>query len=304
MPHEALLVSDEMDVETLAARLREREAIVERLQRELEETNRGVVALYAELDERAEALKRASDLKSAFLSNVSHELRTPIVSVINLTRLMLEDGPGAQPLGEEARRSLGFISRAAQTLYEMVNDLLDLAKIEAGKVDVRIAPVRLADVFSALRGMFRPLVNADRVAQVFAAPPPDLELATDEGKLSQILRNLISNAVKFTERGEVRVTASVPEPGHVSIEVADTGVGIAPEHLERIFHEFEQVEGTHQRRVRGTGLGLPLSRRMAGLLGGTIDVTSVPRRGSVFTLRMPMHTPIPANEATESGGAE
>ena len=302
MRHEAVLVSDGMDVEAFTAQIRDRDALVERLQRELDETNRGVVALYAELDERAEALKRASDLKSAFLSNVSHELRTPIVSVINLTRLMLEDGAGAPPLGEETRRSLGFVSRAAQTLYEMVNDLLDLAKIEAGKVDIRIVPVRVADVFAALRGMFRSLVDADRVALVFTEPPPDLILATDEGKLSQILRNLISNAVKFTERGDVRVSVSAPGSGQVAIVVADTGVGIAPEHLERIFHEFEQVEGTHQRRVRGTGLGLPLARRMAGLLGGTIDVTSVPGRGSVFTLRMPMHSPIPANDASAAGG--
>jgi signal transduction histidine kinase len=256
-----------------------------RLRRELDETNRGVLALYAELDDHALALRHASDLKSSFLSNASHELRTPIVSVINLARLLLEDD--GTPLASEQRRSLGYIQHAAQALNAMVDDLLDLAKIEAGKADVRVAPVRVADLFGTLRGMFRPLLRGDAVTLEIHDPPHDLELATDEARLAQILRNLVSNAIKFTERGSVRVTAA-HDGDAVLFTVADSGVGIAPEHLERIFQEFEQIPGPLQQRAKGTGLGLPLSRRLAGLLGGSLSVASTVGHGSTFTVRLPV----------------
>ena len=274
------------------ARLREALAASEaegaRLRRELDETNRGVLALYSELDDHAAALRHVSELKSSFLSNVSHELRTPIVSVINLARLLLEDEEIA--LASEHRRSVGYIQQAAQTLIEMVNDLLDLAKIEAGKVDVRVAPVRVAELFGTMRGMLRPLLRGDAVTLEIDDPPHDLELATDEAKLAQILRNLVSNAIKFTQRGTVRVTAA-RDGDAVLFVVADTGVGIAPEHLERIFHEFEQIPGPLQQRTKGTGLGLPLSRRLAGLLGGSLGVASTVGSGSTFTVRLPAAGP-------------
>ena len=255
------------------------------LNRELEDTNRGVVALYAELDEKADHLRRADELKSRFLSNMTHEFRTPVNSILGLSNLLLED---RQQAGREPDPEVLYIRKAAEQLSELVNDLLDLAKVEAGKTVVRPAEFGVENLFGALRGMLRPLLLNQSVSLVFedvAGLPP---LYTDEGKVSQILRNLISNALKFTERGEVRVSAQPPDDdGFAMFSVADTGIGIAPEDQPRIFEEFTQVEHRLQAQVRGTGLGLPLSRRLAELLGGTLTVESQPGIGSTFTLRVP-----------------
>ena len=260
--------------------LHARKAEVERLNRELEETNRGVVALYAELEDKTEALRRASDMKTRFISNVSHELRTPISSVLNLSRLLLDRIDG--PLSAEQEKQVLFIRKSGETLQELIDDLLDLAKIESGRVAVLPTRFSVTELFGALRGMLRPLRMQDGLALVFEEPEGLPELHTDEGKLSQILRNLISNALKFTEQGEVRVSARPGPHDTVVFSVRDTGVGIAPEDQERIFEEFVQVEGPHQRGVKGTGLGLPLSRRLAELLGGALTVDSRPGQGSTF----------------------
>jgi signal transduction histidine kinase len=260
--------------------LQARKAEVERLNRELEETNRGVVALYAELEEKAEALRRASDMKTRFISNVSHELRTPISSILNLSRLLLDHIDG--PLNGEQEKQVLFIRKSGEALQELIDDLLDLAKIESGRVEVQPTRFSVAELFGALRGMLRPIRVHEGVALVFDEPEGLPELHTDERKLSQILRNLISNALKFTQRGEVRVSAAPGARGTVVFSVRDTGVGIAPEDQERIFEEFVQVEGSHQQGVKGTGLGLPLSRRLAELLGGSLGVESHPGEGSTF----------------------
>ncbi|HEY0093328.1 MAG TPA: ATP-binding protein, partial [Archangium sp.] len=260
--------------------LQARKAEVDRLNRELEETNRGVVALYAELEEKAEALRRASDMKTRFISNVSHELRTPISSVLNLSRLMLDRIDG--PLNAEQEKQLVFIRKSGEALQELIDDLLDLAKIESGRSEVLCTRFTVADLLGALRGMLRPLRVTEGVSLVFDEPEGLPELHTDERKLSQILRNLVSNALKFTPKGEVRVAARVGPRDTVVFSVRDTGVGIAPEDQERIFEEFVQVEGPHQQGVKGTGLGLPLSRRLAELLGGSLTVESQPGQGSTF----------------------
>ena len=265
---------------------RELQGEVERLTQELAETNRGVLALYAELDERAQDLARASELKSRFLSNMSHELRTPLNSILNISRLLLDRVDG--PLNGEQERQVRFVRGAATSLAEMVNDLLDLAKIEAGRTEVRAASFTASDLFGALRGMFRPLFTSDAVALVFEEAGHLPALDTDEGKLSQILRNFISNALKFTEQGEVRVSAS-EQDGLMMFAVADTGIGIPPEHQERVFEEFSQVENPLQRRALGTGLGLPLSRKLAQLLGGHVSLWSEVGRGSVFSVTVPMY---------------
>jgi signal transduction histidine kinase/DNA-binding response OmpR family regulator len=260
-----------------------------RLNRELEDTNRGVVALYAELDEKADHLRRADELKSRFLSNMTHEFRTPVNSIIGLSNLLLED---YEREGREPVQEVVYIRQAAEQLSEFVNDLLDLAKVEAGKTTVRPSRFAVSDLFGALRGMLRPLLLNQSVALVFEDVDHLAPLYTDEGKLSQILRNLISNALKFTERGEVRVTASSADDGDtVVFAVCDTGIGIAAQDQPKIFEEFAQLEHRLQRRVRGTGLGLPLSRRLAELLGGSLTVESELGIGSTFSLAIPSHLP-------------
>ena len=267
--------------------LARRQEEIAQINRELEDTNRGVVALYAELDDRAEHLRRADELKSRFLSNMSHEFRTPLNSIIALSQLLLDRIDGE--LSTEQERQVGFVQKAARDLTDVVNDLLDIAKVEAGKVEVRPSEFVVPALFGALRGMLRPLLVNESVALLFEVPDEIPPLYTDEAKVSQILRNFISNALKFTERGEVRVTASLVDGGHdVCFQVADTGIGIAPEDQQRIFEEFAQVDNPIQKRVRGTGLGLPLTRRLAELLGGSVMVESTLGLGSTFTATIPL----------------
>jgi len=257
------------------------------LNRELEDTNRGVVALYAELDEKADHLRRADELKSRFLSNMTHEFRTPVNSIQALAWMLLERSDG--PLTPEQERQVQFIRRASDELSELVNDLLDLAKVEAGKSEVRPTLFEVSNLFGALRGMLRPLLVTTSVALVFEEPEGIPPLHTDEGKVSQILRNFISNALKFTEQGEVRVRAClVNGGGKIAFEVSDTGIGIAPEDQERVFQEFTQIDSAIQRRVRGTGLGLPLCRKLAELLGGSVSVRSEVGAGSTFVAEIPV----------------
>jgi signal transduction histidine kinase len=275
-------------LETLRVRdleLAKREGELNQLSVELQETNRGVVALYAELDEKADALKRADEMKSHFLRYVSHEFRTPVNSVLALTQLLLRRMDGE--LTSEQEKQVNYIRRAVQDLAEMVNDLLDLAKVEAGKTEVRLSKIELGQFFGSIRALMRPLAVNDAVSLIFDDPPPGIILETDESKLGQILRNMISNALKFTEAGEVRVSAQRRWNGSLCFSVADTGIGIAAADLEKIFQEFAQVHNPLQKNVRGTGLGLPLSRKLASLLGGTLDATSTPGVGSTFSLILP-----------------
>ena len=267
------------------ATLAERQAEADRLNAELAETNRGVLALYAELDDRAAELGQASQLKSAFLSGITHELRTPLNAILNMTRILLGRMDGE--LTSEQELQVTLIQKAATTLTDLVADLLDLARIEAGKTEVRLASFTVSDIFGTLRGMLRPLLTGDEVGLTFSMPEYELTLHTDEGKLSQILRNLISNAIKFTEQGEIQVSAETGPDDFLVFSVRDTGIGIDPEDRVRIFEEFAQVDSPLQRRVRGTGLGLPLSRKLAGLLGGTLEVESTLGVGSRFELRLP-----------------
>jgi len=269
------------------AELREKQDELAELNRELEDTNRGVVALYAELDQHADDLRRVSNLKTSFLSNLSHEFRTPLNSITSLCQLLINRSDGN--LSAEQEKQVLYIERSAAELTELVNDLLDLAKVEAGKIDVKPRHFEVQDLFGGLKGMLKPLLTGNSLELIFDAAPDLPPLYTDEGKISQILRNLISNALKFTPRGSVRLTAQLEGEGFVGFQVADTGIGIAREDQERIFEEFVQVESELQTRVKGTGLGLPLSKRLVELLGGTIRVESEIGMGSTFHVRLPIH---------------
>jgi signal transduction histidine kinase/CheY-like chemotaxis protein len=267
--------------------LEEQQEELRLLNRELQDTNRGVVALYSELDEKADYLRRASEMKSRFLSNMSHEFRTPLNSIQGLSRLLLDHSDGV--LNAEQEKQVAFIRKAAEDLMELVNDLLDLARVEAGKVVIRPTEFFVASLFGALRGMLRPLLAHNTAVSLNFEEPEGLPpLETDEAKVSQILRNFISNALKFTERGEIRV-AAVPSGEEIMLfSVADTGIGIPAEDQERIFQEFTQLDSDRQRRVKGTGLGLPLSVKLAELMGGRVFVRSELGVGSTFFLSIPL----------------
>ncbi|MBA1263492.1 sensor histidine kinase [Stutzerimonas stutzeri] len=258
----------------------------ESLRAELEETNQGVLALYAELDTQAEELRQASDLKSRFLHYMSHEFRTPLGSILSIARLLSDELDG--PLSEEQHKQVRFIRSSATELSEMVSDLLDLAKIEAGRVTISPAWFDMLDLFSALRGMFRPIVEGSEVDLIFEEPETVLRLYTDDKKLAQILRNFISNALKFTLQGEVRISAQVIDGSEVRFAVCDTGIGIPQELHKALFEDFSQVDSPLQKRLRGTGLGLSLCKRFADLLGGRVGVESEPGKGSTFFVVIPL----------------
>jgi signal transduction histidine kinase/DNA-binding response OmpR family regulator len=268
------------------AELREKQDQLAELNQELEDTNRGVVALYAELDQNADDLRRVSGLKSSFMSNLSHEFRTPLNSIASLCQLLLNRADGT--LSADQEKQVSYIRRSAEELTDLVNDLLDLAKVESGKIEVKPRHFEVQDLFGALRGMLRPLLTGNSLELIFAADPDLPPLHTDEGKVSQILRNLISNALKFTRRGHVRLSAQSDGRGFIVFSVEDTGIGIAPEDQERVFDEFVQIESEMQAKLKGTGLGLPLSKRLAELLGGTIGLHSEVGIGSTFHVTIPI----------------
>jgi signal transduction histidine kinase len=266
--------------------LREQEAQIAALRTELEETNRGVVALYAELDDKAAQLREALELKSRFLSYMSHEFRTPLSSVTSLSGILLQGLDG--PLTSEQTRQVEFIRESIRELTEMVDDLLDLAKVDAGRVVISPEWFEMVDLFAALRGMFKPIVASSAVSLIFEEPQGVPKMYSDDRRLSQILRNFISNALKFTKEGEVRVSACAVGTEEIEFAVTDTGVGIAPEHLPALFADFVQVDTRLQRRLRGSGLGLSLSRKLAELLGGRVGAQSEPGVGSRFWVLIPV----------------
>jgi signal transduction histidine kinase len=282
------LQSQNQELLRALAELRERKSEIERLNGELEETNRGVLALYAELDERALYLTRANEMKTTFLSELSHELRTPLNAIRNVVRFLLDGYQG--DLTDGQHRAVTMIGDSATGLAALVDDWLDLAKIEAGRIEVHPTKFTVDSVFGALRGVFRPLVTSSST-ELRIDPAEDLPvLHTDETKVSQVLRNLISNAIKFTEQGEVHVSARVNGDA-IRFDVTDSGIGVAEEDRERIFDEFTQVQSSLQWRNKGSGLGLPLSRKLARLLGGDVWLTPRENGGTIFSLQVPIELP-------------
>jgi signal transduction histidine kinase/CheY-like chemotaxis protein len=265
-------------------------ALYGELSDELEQTNRGVVALYAELDEKSERLRAASESKDRFWANVSHELRTPLNSIIGLTRLLAEPAPGGAAVDPERLYQVELIRNSGGTLLTLVNDLLDVAKAESGQLHVDPAQVNLPALFGRLRGLARPMAEGKPVEVIVSAdgdPNTPVTILTDEVALTSILRNLLSNGIKYTDHGEVRLSVRVAGP-RLEISVADTGIGIPVGLHDHVFEEFYQVPGL---RRGGTGLGLPYARRLAAILGGDLTLTSEPGAGTTVVLGLPLRTP-------------
>lgn len=261
-------------------------ALYQELSEELEQTNQGVVALYAELDAKSAELREAAAARIRFWSNISHELRSPINSVVGLARLLA--APGGDPMTDDQRHHVDLINESAMTLLSLVNELLDTAKAESGGLRPKPAPVSLEHVLAGLRASTQPLLRSGDVRLV-VDPVPDLPLlVTDETMLVRVLRNVVSNAVKFTERGEIRCSARHgPGADEIQLVVTDTGVGIPADEQSLVFEEFYQVPGPLQVRAGGTGLGLPYARKLAEILGGTLTLDSTPGVGTQVVVTLP-----------------
>lgn len=268
--------------------LNEKKEELERLNKELQDTNRGVLALYAELDEKAESLRIANEKKTSFLSNMTHEFRSPLNSILSISDILIEEAKEENK--PEKVKQVNFIIKAAQGLSDLVNDLLDIAKIEAGKISLRIGEFQVEEVFSTMRGLMRPLGNINPDVQLtFNDVDESLVFRSDEGKVTQILRNLVSNAIKYTLKGDIIVSAWKADDEHICLSVQDTGIGIADEHIDDIFQEFIQIDNPEQKKHKGTGLGLPLTKKLVTLLGGEISVQSELNKGTTFLVKLPMN---------------
>jgi signal transduction histidine kinase len=243
------------------------------------------VRLFNEIQQTSRQLEAASRHKSEFLANMSHELRTPLNAIIGFTRIVMRRSKEAlEPLQYD---NLEKILASGQNLLALINSILDLSKIEAGRIEVHATQVSLAPLLEQCMRTVEPLVRADAVALVKEFDGVPAALYTDEEKLRQIVLNLLGNAVKFTERGEIRLSARA-ENGSLDVAVSDTGIGIPADQLELIFEEFEQVDASSTRAHGGTGLGLAIARRLARLMGGDVRAESLQGRGSTFTLSLPV----------------
>ncbi|NBB10368.1 response regulator [Pseudomonas sp. SLFW] len=252
----------------------------------LDRNNEELNIAQVELEARADELQRSSKYKSEFLANMSHELRTPLNSSLILAKLLAENPQ--DNLTDEQVTFAESIYSAGNDLLNLINDILDISKVEAGKLDMRPENSSVSRLVDSLRMTFQPIA-ADKQLQftVEVQPGAPVSLYTDRQRLEQILKNLLSNAIKFTETGSVSLTVS-RQPGEgIAFTVRDSGIGIAPDQQESIFEAFRQADGTTNRRYGGTGLGLSISRDLARLLGGSISVTSEPGQGSIFTLVLP-----------------
>ncbi|WP_122672749.1 response regulator [Pseudomonas viridiflava] len=265
------------------------------LDRNNEELNQAQVELQA----RADELQRSSKYKSEFLANMSHELRTPLNSSLILAKLLAEN-PTENLTAEQVKFAESIYS-AGNDLLNLINDILDISKVEAGKLEVRPENSSVSRLVEGLRGLFQPLATEKRLqftVEMQAGAPT--MLYTDRQRLEQILKNLLSNAIKFTETGTVSMIVSRQPGSGIAFTVRDSGIGIAEEHQQSIFEAFRQADGTTNRRYGGTGLGLSISRDLAALLGGSISVTSAPGQGSIFTLVLPEQY---VEQSTEAQGA-
>ncbi|MFE7170055.1 HAMP domain-containing protein, partial [Streptomyces sp. NPDC057616] len=280
------------------AELEEKASLLASQNRDIEAKNLQIEQARQELETRAQQLALASKYKSEFLANMSHELRTPLNSLLILAQLLAQNP--SRNLTPKQVEYAGIIHSAGSDLLQLINDILDLSKVEAGKMDVAPERVPLRQLLEYVEATFRPMTTQKSLDfTVATAPGTPADLLTDDSRLRQILRNLLSNAVKFTEQGgvELRIEPAADRevpPGVlrggpvVAFRVKDTGIGIPQQQLETIFGAFQQADGTTSRKYGGTGLGLSITREIAHLLGGAVTVDSTPGQGSTFTLHLPV----------------
>jgi PAS domain S-box-containing protein len=242
----------------------------------------------AELELANVELIRATDAKSQFLANMSHELRTPLNSIIGFTGILLQGMAG--PLNEEQEKQLGMVHRSGRYLLSLINDVLDLSRIEAGRTRVEVEAFDMRDALSAVEQTLGPLAAEKGLGLAFETPQGALPVLSDRGKIQQILLNLAGNAVKFTDKGGITVHTEA-RPDEIVVTVTDTGVGIPVEEQAHIFDEFHQIARAAGDKTQGSGLGLTICRRLARVLGGDVTVSSQPGQGSAFTLSLPTTVP-------------
>jgi signal transduction histidine kinase len=250
---------------------------LEHLAKELTERNAALV-------KQRDQLQEMNRLKSEFLANISHELRTPLNAILGYTELIAEEVYG--PVTGEQRDGLTGIDESSRNLLTLINQILDLSKVESGKMDMYITEVAMHDVAQAVASETRVLAK-ERPYKVAVHAPARVVIKTDHAKVHQVLTNLVANAIKFTEKGSVTVSVVGAPDGGCDITVKDTGIGIRKADQTLIFEEFRQVDGSSTRKFGGTGLGLAIARRFAVLLSGSIAVESEPGKGSIFTLHLP-----------------
>jgi signal transduction histidine kinase len=235
-----------------------------------------------------EATKEADRLKSVFLATMSHELRTPLNSIIGFTGIMLQGLAG--PLNDEQVLQLGMVSKSAQHLLDLINDVLDISKIEAGQLKVTTEPVNIRQTIDKAIQTVTPMAEKKGLALIVSIAPEVGQINSDERRVKQIIINLVNNAIKFTEQGEVRLECEIRNDELV-ISVIDTGIGIRPEDVDKLFKPFHQIDTGLTRKHEGTGLGLSICQRLVELLGGKIWVESEWDRGSIFTFSLPARNP-------------
>ena len=271
----------EAEISRLHDTLRQRAAELE--QRVAERT--------AELEVARDRAQEADRLKSAFLATMSHELRTPLNSVIGFTGILLQRLPG--PLNDEQARQLGMVQGSARHLLELINDILDLSKIEAGELGVNCEPFDLRAVLERSAAAVRPMAADKGLALALDVGPGAWIITSDQRRVEQVILNLLSNAVKFTPAGSVTLSARFDDTS-VTVAVADTGIGISRDDAATLFQPFHQIDSSLTRQHEGSGLGLAICRRLLTLLGGEIGIESEPGAGSVFTITLPVAFPTPS----------